>query len=97
MIKRQMLRTVSLCFFAIVLPLQAHAADVLRITTIPEEAASEQIRKFTPLANYLQKRLGLKVEFRPVADYPAAVEALVNKQIELAWLGGLTFVQADIR
>ncbi|NCZ48230.1 MAG: phosphate/phosphite/phosphonate ABC transporter substrate-binding protein, partial [Betaproteobacteria bacterium] len=92
-----MLRTVSLCFFAIVLPLQAHAADVLRITTIPEEAASEQIRKFTPLANYLQKRLGLKVEFRPVADYPAAVEALVNKQIELAWLGGLTFVQADIR
>ena len=60
MIKRQMLRTVSLCFFAIVLPLQTHAADVLRITTIPEEAASEQIRKFTPLANYLEKRLAYR-------------------------------------
>jgi phosphonate transport system substrate-binding protein len=46
---------------------------------------------------YLERRLGMKVVFRAVSDYPAAVEALVNKQIELAWLGGLTFVQADIR
>jgi phosphonate transport system substrate-binding protein len=97
MIKRQMLQAVAGCLLAIALPLQVQAKDILRITTIPEEAASEQIRKFTPLAQYLEKRLGLKVEFRPVADYPAAVEALVNKQIDLAWLGGLTFVQADIR
>lgn len=97
MIKRQMLHAVAGCLLAIALPLQAQAKDTLRITTIPEEAATEQIRKFTPLAKYLEKRLGLKVEFRPVADYPAAVEALVNKQIDLAWLGGLTFVQADIR
>ena len=75
----------------------ASAQDVLRVSTIPEEAASEQIRKFTPLVKYLERRLGMKVVFRPVSDYPAAVEALVNKQIELAWLGGLTFVQADIR
>ena len=103
MIKRQMLQAVVGSLLAICLPLQAQsqaqaqAKDILRITTIPEEAASEQIRKFTPLAKYLEKRLGMKVEFRPVADYPAAVEALVNKQIDLAWLGGLTFVQADIR
>lgn len=101
MIKRQMLHAVVGSLLAICLPLQAQsqaqAKDILRITTIPEEAASEQIRKFTPLAKYLEKRLGMKVEFRPVADYPAAVEALVNKQIDLAWLGGLTFVQADIR
>ncbi|MFZ9140941.1 MAG: putative selenate ABC transporter substrate-binding protein [Burkholderiaceae bacterium] len=101
MIKRQMLQAVVGSLLAICLPLQAQAQaqakDILRITTIPEEAASEQIRKFTPLAAYLEKRLGMKVEFRPVADYPAAVEALVNKQIDLAWLGGLTFVQADIR
>jgi phosphonate transport system substrate-binding protein len=27
-----------------------------RVTTIPEEAATEQVRKFTPLAAYLEKR-----------------------------------------
>lgn len=95
--RRQMLQFVAACLLATAIPMQVYAQQVLRITTIPEEAASEQIRKFTPLAKYLEKSLGMKVEFRPVSDYPAAVEALVNKQIDLAWLGGLTFVQADIR
>ena len=76
---------------------QAHAQQVLRVTTIPEEAATEQIRKFTPLATYLEKKLGMKVEFTPVSDYPAAVEALVNKKVELVWFGGFTHVQAQIR
>ena len=74
-----------------------HAQQVFRVTTIPEEAATEQVRKFTPLANYLSKALGMQVEFTPVSDYPAAVEALVNKKIDLAWLGGFTHVQAQIR
>lgn len=75
----------------------AHAQQVFRVTTIPEEAATEQVRKFTPLAAYLEKRLGMKVEFTPVSDYPAAVEALVNKKVELVWFGGFTYVQAKIR
>lgn len=77
--------------------LPAHAEQVLRVTTIPEEAATEQVRKFAPIADYLGKRLGMKVEFTPVSDYPAAVEALVNRKVDLAWLGGFTYVQANIR
>ncbi len=72
-------------------------AQTLRVTTIPEEAATEQIRKFTPLATYLEKQLGMKVEFTPVSDYPAAVEALVNKKVDLVWFGGFTHVQANLR
>ncbi len=77
----------------------AHAQSpaVFRVTTIPEEAATEQVRKFTPLAAYLEKALGMKVEFTPVNDYPAAVEALVNKKVDLVWFGGFTHVQANIR
>ena len=73
------------------------AQTVLRVTTIPEEAATEQIRKFGPLTKYLERTVGTKVEFVPVNDYPAAVEALVNKQVELVWFGGFTYVQAQIR
>jgi len=82
-----------------VLAFAGHAAAqaVFRVTTIPEEAATEQVRKFTPLASYLDKRLGMKVEFIPVSDYPAAVEALVNKKVDLVWFGGFTYVQAQIR
>jgi phosphonate transport system substrate-binding protein len=75
----------------------AQAQGVLRVTTIPEEAATEQVRKFTPLAAYLEQALGMKVEFTPVNDYPAAVEALVNKKVDVVWFGGFTHVQAQIR
>jgi phosphonate transport system substrate-binding protein len=75
----------------------SQAQQVFRVTTIPEEAATEQVRKFTPLATYLEKQLGVKVEFTPVSDYPAAVEALVNKKVDLVWFGGFTFVQANLR
>jgi phosphonate transport system substrate-binding protein len=76
---------------------QAQTITTLRVTTIPEEAASEEIRKFGPIAKYLESKLGMKVVFTPVSDYPAAVEALVNKNVELAWLGGFTHVQAQVR
>lgn len=73
------------------------AQQVLRVTTIPEEAATEQMRKFGPLTKYLERTVGMKVSFVPVNDYPAAVEALVNKQVDLVWFGGFTYVQAQIR
>lgn len=73
------------------------AEQMLRISSIPEEAATEQVRKLKPLADYLSRETGMKVIFTPVNDYPAAVEALVNKKIDLVWLGGSTFVQAKIR
>jgi phosphonate transport system substrate-binding protein len=39
----------------------------------------------------------MAVEFTPVSDYAASVEALANKQVDLAWFGGFTFVQASVR
>jgi phosphonate transport system substrate-binding protein len=89
------LATVALAALTGLSPL--HAQTTLRVTTIPEEAATEQVRKFGPLVKYLERTLGMKVEFTPVNDYPAAVEALVNKQVDLVWLGGFTHVQAQIR
>ena len=88
---------VSLSLLLAAFAATAGEQGVFRVTTIPEEAASEQIRKFAPLVKYLEKRLGQKVEFIPVSDYPAAVEALVNKQVDMVWFGGFTHVQAQIR
>jgi phosphonate transport system substrate-binding protein len=91
------LATVAVLAFGMCFHAQAHAQQVFRVTTIPEEAATEQVRKFTPIASYLEKKLGMKVDFTPVNDYPAAVEALVNKKVDLVWFGGFTHVQAQIR
>jgi phosphonate transport system substrate-binding protein len=75
----------------------AQAQQVFRMTAIPDESPTELARKAAPLVRYLEGRLGMKVEFTPVTDYAASVEALVNKQVEMAWFGGFTFVQANVR
>ncbi|VXC46031.1 Phosphonate ABC transporter phosphate-binding periplasmic component (TC 3.A.1.9.1) [Pseudomonas sp. 8BK] len=74
-----------------------HAAEVLRVSAIPDEAPTELLRKFKPLGAYLEQQLGMKVEFTPVADYPAVVEALATDRLDLAWLGGFTFVQVRLK
>jgi phosphonate transport system substrate-binding protein len=75
----------------------ALAQKVLRISAIPDEAPTELQRKFKPLGEYLSKETGMKVEFTPVTDYAAVVEALATKKIDMAWLGGFTYVQTKIR
>ena len=77
-------------------PLAAGEA-VLRVSAIPDEAPTELQRKFAPLGKYLEKETGMKVVFTPVSDYAAVVESLATKKLDLAWLGGFTFVQAKIR
>ena len=75
----------------------SHAQQVFKVTAIPDESPTELARKAAPLMKYLEKTLGMKVEFTPVTDYAASVEALANKQVDMAWYGGFTFVQASIR
>lgn len=75
----------------------SHAQQVFRVTAIPDESPTELARKAAPLMKYLEAQLGMKVEFTPVTDYAASVEALVNKKVDMAWFGGFTFVQAHVR
>jgi phosphonate transport system substrate-binding protein len=73
------------------------AQAVFRVTAIPDESPTELARKAAPLMKYLEAKLGTKVEFTPVTDYAAAVEALASRKVDLAWFGGFTFVQAQAR
>ena len=77
---------------------QAQSTEhVFRVSAIPDEAPTELQRKFKPLGEYLEKKIGMKVEFTPVTDYAASVEALINKKVDMVWFGGFTFVQAKDR
>jgi phosphonate transport system substrate-binding protein len=78
-------------------PALAQLPGVLRVSAIPDEAPTELQRKFKPLGDYLKKETGLEVLFIPVTDYAAVVEGLANNKLDLAWLGGFTYVQARIR
>lgn len=77
--------------------LAAQAADVLKVSAIPDEAPTELQRKFKPLGAYLEKELGMPVQFVPVSDYAAVVEGIAADRVDLAWLGGFTFVQTRLK
>jgi phosphonate transport system substrate-binding protein len=75
----------------------AQAPGVLRVSAIPDEAPTELQRKFKPLGDYLKQETGMDVQFIPVTDYAAVVEGLATNKLDLAWLGGFTYVQAKLR
>jgi len=66
-------------------------------TAIPAQDETRLVERFTRVADYLQKKLGIPVKYLPVKSYPAAVTAFTNNQVQLAWFGGFTGVQARSR
>ena len=66
----------------------------LRFGAIPDQNTTELAEKFAPFADHLAAELGVEVEFAPAHDYQASVEMFKNGDAHLAWVGGLTGVQA---
>ena len=70
------------------------SGPVLRFTAIPDADRSELEQRFGPLAEHLEATLGIPVAYVPTNDYSASVEMFKSGDIQLAWFGGLTGVQA---
>ncbi len=68
----------------------------LVFTAIPDEDETRLVERFTQYAKYFEGKLGVPVKYLPVKSYPAAVTAFINNQVQFAWFGGLTGVQARL-
>lgn len=97
--RRALLMQAGVSLIAASLPgtVAAQTPTTLRVTMVPNESPVELARRFAPLGKYLENELDMKVEWTPAADYADAVDALVNGKADLAFLGGFTFVQANLR
>ncbi|QJQ95965.1 MULTISPECIES: putative selenate ABC transporter substrate-binding protein [Halomonadaceae] len=69
-------------------------ADTLVFTAIPDEDETRLQERFQKVADYLADELYVDVRFIPVTSYAASVTAFRNNQVQLAWFGGFTGVQA---
>jgi ABC-type phosphate/phosphonate transport system substrate-binding protein len=80
---------ISLAVFAALLVYAAtYAETVLRVSLMPDESASLLRRKSKPLLDYLEQKIGMKVEFRPMRDGDALVEALLANKLDMVWIDG---------
>lgn len=63
-------------------------------TAIPDQDETRLVERFSHFAKYLETKLNVPVKYVPVKTYPAAVTAFINNDVQLAWFGGYTGVQA---
>jgi len=68
----------------------------ISLGVITEENQSDQLTRWKPVADYLEKALGIKVSVKPASDYAGVIEAMKAKKIELAWFGPASYAKAWI-
>ena len=68
--------------------------ETIKIGAIPDQNAADLNRSMEDFAKDLEEETGLNVEYVPSVDYSALVTAFERGEIQLAWFGGLTGVQA---
>ncbi|MCM3575020.1 putative selenate ABC transporter substrate-binding protein [Mesobacillus subterraneus] len=68
--------------------------ETIKIGAIPDQNAADLNRSMEDFAKDLENKTGLDVEYVPSVDYSALVTAFERGEIQLAWFGGLTGVQA---
>ena len=79
----------ALCAFT------AWSAD-FTFTAVPDQDTTRLQERFGRIADYLSEKLGITVKYIPVKSYSASVQAFKNNEVQLAWFGGLSGVQARI-
>lgn len=69
----------------------------LRLSMIPTNDPGRMLRDSDPLVSYLEQETGARVQMTIPTNYAAVVEAIANDQVDIAYLGGFTYVQAARR
>jgi phosphonate transport system substrate-binding protein len=69
----------------------------LRLSMIPTNDPGKMLRDSEQLVAYLEKETGAEVQMTIPTNYAAVVEAIANDQVDIAYFGGFTYVQAARR
>jgi phosphonate transport system substrate-binding protein len=67
---------------------------VLKVALLPDENASELIKRNQPLKDYLEAKLSKKIELIVTTEYSSMIEAMHFGRIDVAYFGPLSYVLA---
>ncbi len=92
--KLRHLVVLGLFFLGTLIAAPAVKAQDFTFTAIPDQNTARLQERFGKIADYLSSQLGIPVKYIPVKSYSASVAAFKNNQVQMAWFGGLSGVQA---
>jgi phosphonate transport system substrate-binding protein len=64
---------------------------------IPNQAPERVRTQYEPFREHLSKALCIPVETFVATDYTGVVEAMASDKLDMAYFGGLTYLQAELR
>lgn len=70
---------------------------VLRIGLIPERNIFKQLERYEPLADYLSKEVGIKIQLKTLTRYGNIAENFRSLNLDGAFLGSFTFTLAHAK
>ena len=85
------------CGSAASTPTAGELPKTLRIGLIPNQAPDRIRAQYQPFGAYLEKTLAQPIELFVATDYTGVVEAMASDKLDLAYFGGVTYVQAEKR
>ncbi len=71
-------------------------AQSIKLTAIPDQDTASLEKRFGKIAEYLTDQVGVPFSYVPVKSYSASVQAFKNDEVQMAWFGGLSGVQARL-
>lgn len=72
-------------------------SGTLTVGLVPDVDPDTAIQQNTELASYLESELDVGVELETTADYAGVVRAMVAGQVDVAYLGGVSYILARHR
>src|SRR5258706_406215 len=96
MVRRMRTLALPVCCLALACG-RSGPAQPLRVSMIPTTDPGKATREMQPLVDYLSRKTSGPVQMTVPTNYAAVVEALINDQVDIAHLGGFTYVQSSKR
>jgi len=72
----------------------AMAKDLV-LGLIPAENNEEMVKKFEPMRQHIESKLGIPVKVFTATDYTGVIEGMRKKRVDIAWFGPLAYVLAE--
>lgn len=96
--KRTLIHIAALMFVMLLMSSTSNAGktdDELLLGLIPEENIFNQVKRHRPLAQYLTKKLGIKVKLTVLSRYPHLITRFERRKLDGAFFGIFTSVLAE--
>ncbi len=66
----------------------------LVMALVPSSQAQQVLTSAQPIADYLSREIGTPVRAQVPTSYAAVVEGMISKNVDIAWVGALSYVAA---